>query len=153
MFDSLYDDVSTPEKLVTYVVNEGCPDRLHGIDINYPARVVAGITLLDAKVPTWWRTDHEHPIDLDILNIASGADCVSAQLSGTHDGSAFIRGRDMLGLTDVSYLLHGFSAENDVAENIPVGRNYDDDEAFDLLTTLWANVIRVRRGLPVDLHI
>lgn len=161
MFDALHYDVSTPEKLVAHVVNEGCPDRLPGIDVDYAARVVAGVTLLDEKLPTWWREDHEHPIDLDVLDVANGHYCVSAQLSGATDGGySFVIGRDMLGLDDKNYRLSGFSAENydtlvdalGLAHGEAEELEYDDDEAFALLTTLWTNVIRVRRGEPVDLR-
>jgi hypothetical protein len=164
MFDSLSRDVSTPEKLVAYVVNEGCPDRLHGVPVDYAARVTAGVTLLDSKIPGWWKTDHECPIDLDVLDVANGKYCVSAQLSGSRNFyTSFVDGRIALGLTDSNdgtYTTHGFSAESssymtDIhGDRLPhIDEDYDDDEAFVLLTTLWANIIRVRRGLPVDLTI
>jgi hypothetical protein len=164
MFDSLSRDVSTPEKLVAYVVNEGCADRLRGVPIDYAARVTAGVTLLDSKIPGWWKTDHEYPIDLDTLDVGDGSCCVSAQLSGSRNFyTSFVDGRIALGLTDGNdgtYTMHGFSAEassymiHTHEDRLPhIDENYDDDAAFALLTTLWANIIRVRRGLPVDLTV
>lgn len=160
MFDELSRDVSTPEKLVRYVVSEGCADRLPGIDVDYAARMIKGITHLDAKVPTWWRTDHVHPIDLDILDISDGHCCVSAQLSGERDVLAFVKGRAMLLMTPQQYTAFGFNAEvlPDLADALGLSAEeageieYNDDEAFALLTCLWRNVIRVRRGEPVSLR-
>lgn len=161
MFDELSRDVSTPEKLVRYVVSEGCADRLPGIDVDYAARVTEGVTHMDTVLPTWWRTDHVHPIDVDDLDVGNGAYCVSAQLSGQAGfGASFLYGRDMLELTTQQYLRLGFNAEayEDMAETLGLGAeaaeelDYDDDEAFDLLTCLWKNVIRVRRGEPVSLR-
>lgn len=156
MFDSLSRDVSTPDKLIAYVVSQGVADRLPDVGIDYAARVTAGVTHLDAVAPTWWSTAHVHPIDLDDLDISNGAWCVSAQLSGKAPHSfAFVEGRDMLGLTTGSrgtYVLYGFLAESDHDLLVRDYPNYDQDEAHDLLTALWQNVIRVRRGEPVELR-
>lgn len=147
MFDELSRDISTPERLVARVVNEGCPGTAFGID--FAARVVKGITHLDEVLPTWWREDHVHPIDIDDLDIGHGSYCVSAQLSGVH---AFAAGRDMLGLTSDSagtYVAFGFDTPPEffLVDDIP---GYDMVEAYSLLTCLWKNVIRLRRGMPVD---
>lgn len=160
MLDELFRDVSTPEKLIRYAVNEGCADRLPGIDIDYAARVTEGVRHLDEKLPTWWRTDHVHSIDLHDLDVANGSCCVSAQLSGERHLAAFLKGREMLGLAAPQYQALGFNAETlgELADELGLDSDeadeleYDIDEAFALLTCLWKNVIRVRRGEPVSLR-
>lgn len=153
MFDELSRDVSTPARLVAYVVSEGVRGDLYGID--YAARVTEGVAHLDAELPGWWSTDHPNPIDLDALDVGHDTRCVSAQLSG--DFSWFI-GLSMLGLSDGpkgTYTLYGFNAE-DYHPYPDCGADdadeYEVQEVYSLLTLLWASVIRVRRGEPVDLR-
>lgn len=107
-------------------------------EIDYAARVAKGVALLDEKRPGW-----ERELDLEILDIAEPARCVTAQLSGERD---FRMGQLQLELNDASYIAHGFNAEGDcdccLTEDVPEG--YDQNEAYAKLNTLWREVIQGR---------
>lgn len=110
--------------------------------IDYAARVAKGAALLDEKRPGW-----ERLIDLETLDITSGADCVTAQLSGSAHWHA---GMMQLGLTSGdsgTYVAHGFNAESDEA---PVHDSEESDAevtmeaAYDTLNMLWHDLITTR---------
>jgi hypothetical protein len=96
-------------------------------DIDYAARVVKGVALLDEKRPGW-----ERLINLGTLDIQSGTHCVTAQLSGANDWRT---GMNQLGLTLTPYTEHGFRADDDEA---------CEGEAYPTLNALWRDVIQGR---------
>lgn len=106
------------------------------IVLDYEARVAKGIALFDEKIPDWPRR-----VNRDRVDIQSGTDCVTAQLSGSN---SFSVGMLMLGLKDGlknsgSYTLHGFNAETEDAPGMPPG--YDQDEAYLILNRIWKREI------------
>ena len=56
-------------------------------------RVQAGAALLDKVLPDWWNGKETPTIDLEILNMSCGGDCVLGQAYGS-----YLRGSQMLGL-------------------------------------------------------
>jgi len=143
----------TPGRVISYLLEQGAVGHLSGIQ--YAARVTRGIAHLDEVAEGWWRTDQVNAIDLDFLDIGNDEWCVSAQLSGEHD---YLSGADLLGLTQTTvdfvgevtrgtYLLYGFVADPPG----DLGAGYRRSDAYTVLTNLWRNAIRVRRGEPIDL--
>lgn len=116
-------------------------------EIDYEARVAAGIALLDVKVPAWPRI--LNPVTTDIRNWYH---CVTAQIAQhvTGDsGATFEEGMEFLGLEQGdanvgSYTAHGFNAEEFYAEGIPEG--YHQGEAYATLNAIWRREILARRS-------
>lgn len=119
-------------------------------EIDYSARVNEGIKLLDEKWADWWRLTRT-----DILDISSGTFCMTAQAARILGiGSSWISGMNYFGLDDESYILHGFNVEdtpyvaNDEGDfNTQEGwEAYENDQALDILTSLWVSAIVERRA-------
>lgn len=110
-------------------------------EIDYAARVAKGVALLDEKRPGW-----ERELDLETLDIRSGERCVTAQLSGMHNGlTSYLDGMRQLDLTDGnngSYVAHGFNAEDLEAMDDDV--EYDQHEVYSTLNSLWRDVVTER---------
>lgn len=105
-------------------------------------RVAAGAALLDEHDPEWWRADVDRAIDLDVLDLGSGARCVLGQRCPVEGPNRFTR---------QSEAMSGLSWQDN--ENVlnqwvewlgfDVG---DDDTQYAGLTAEWARVIRERRS-------
>lgn len=93
--------------------------------------VVKGAVYLDEQRDGWWREDHEHPINLDTLDIESGYSCVTAQLSGISSWGA---GRTELGMDMATYTRLGFRTTD------------NDQDMYPYLTDAWKRLISDRRG-------
>lgn len=122
-------------------------------EIDYQARVNAGISLLDEKWPEWWRA-----VNVVRLNIASGNSCLTAQAAQILGiGEDWMTGMDYFALDDESYILHGFNGESTpfIAGKWQEGwEEYEHEDACAVLTALWKNAIRERRktaGLSITL--
>lgn len=122
-------------------------------EIDYAARVAKGAALLDEKRPGW-----ECLIDLDTLDIANGAVCVTAQLSGVSDFRTGMKQLDLTSGDDGTYVLHGFNAEStdtpeayglDNAEDSGVVRDAQF-AAYATLNNLWRDLITTRLAVPTD---
>ncbi|MFJ2650896.1 hypothetical protein ACIO1C_29775 [Streptomyces sp. NPDC087420] len=122
-------------------------------EIDYAARVAKGAALLDEKRPGW-----EREVDLDVLDIANGAVCVTAQLSGRSDFRTGMKQLDLTSGDDGTYVLHGFNAESaDTPEAYGLDDTKDSDvvldaqnAAYDTLNTLWRALITTRLAVPSD---
>lgn len=120
------------------------------MSIDYEARVAKGVALLDEKFPGW----AEH-IDVDTLMIASSNRCVTAQLAAWQSNDPDTDYRDGMNLLDLtvgecndgSYTMHGFNAETEDAEGLPVG--YLQHRAYDTLEAAWKRVISERQATAV----
>src|SRR6266446_8482282 len=120
-------------------------------DIDYAARVKAGINILDQKWPEWWSE-----IDINTLEIRSSKCCVTAQLSGIKGfGYWWREGLEYLGIVDeVTAVNSGFNVESSPYIytdhhdwEVPEGwENYTFGNACDILTEIWKREIMARRG-------
>lgn len=104
--------------------------------IDYAARVQRGAALLDEKWPTW-----AQDIDLDLLDIADGSDCVTAQYNRAMGGaSLWCSGRNRLELTTTEYIGHGFNAPDlDISARAAL-------DIYATLNALWRDLIQERRA-------
>ena len=91
-------------------------------------RVQAGAALLDKVLPDWWNGKETPTIDLEILNMSCGGDCVLGQAYGS-----YLRGSQMLGLP-----FYGSGVNN-------AGFNAVDEAEFDRLDKAWKTEIKRRR--------
>jgi hypothetical protein len=108
---------------------------LYGVDID--ASVAQGVELLHERLPGWWREDHVHPIDLEVLDVRSGSACVTAQLSGEAD---WVDGMEMLDLSHAEYVWCGFRVRSH-GEMESVPERYNEAELYDAFTKKWREVI------------
>lgn len=103
-------------------------------DIDYASRVQRGIALLDQKWPAW-----ATEINLDTLDIASGATCMTAQYAASQGESGWEDGMEMLSLDESSYDEHGFRTDDHHA-----------DTDYPALNGLWKAAILERRSQVQD---
>lgn len=104
-------------------------------------RVAAGAAFLDEHDPGWWREDARPAIELAILDLESGCQCVLGQLYPCTGNPYFsyTEARHHLSLTAPDAESLGFDTIT----------RYDDeagnDEEYDALTAEWKRVIVERR--------
>ena len=121
------------------------------------ARVAKGAALIDEKYPQLW-----FDIDTDVLSIASGAFCMTAQTYKLYgnlekDAAFWIKGAEMYGLTAensydymeiTDYILHGFNAESgpQTESDDDLWDDYSYNHATNILSDLWLAEIEKRRN-------
>jgi hypothetical protein len=112
-------------------------------------RVGRGVTLLDGRLPNWWRADLQPVIDLDRLNMGTADYCVLGQLAWRVDGDddPYLAMRERLGLTPTTALAAGFELDVSHFETAEIGE-CACEAPYRALTEFWRAVILERRAAP-----
>jgi hypothetical protein len=117
--------------------------------IDYKAMATAGAQLLDSKAPpSWWTEDG--PVDLTILDIATGDCCMTAQSVGNGD---YQDGVEFLGIDgdNEEQARCGFYLQTDTYRAVgdemmaASGRKPSGTEVYAPLTNAWKELIQARR--------